>query len=236
VTQDSRINFGVLLAMYSAVMLLAPITCFADCTVQGAAEVELGVSRPQNITQLLRNLKLAFDRGPLLESEFYDDNNLLKFFNGASVQWRSITTSGMYEADITPGPQLSEIRRITVRTWKNGAPLWDGEVHLEVSASAELTLGRVRKVFGQEDRTVFPEGLNHPMAANAYVLPTPFGIEYIKTTPPTVWSCRAMREEVKFSADVHPGDWHGLRLNGLNPQYLPDKPMVISISMKARTE
>jgi hypothetical protein len=76
----------------------------------------------------------------------------------------------------------------------------------------------------------------HPMAANVYMPTTPFGIEYVKTMAPVADGCRATRTEAKFSADVHPTQWQGLRLHGPDPKHLPDQPMVISISFEARTE
>lgn len=234
-SHKSRITYITLFAC-SAFTLSASTGCFADCAEQRAADVERDASRPQNIARLLTNLKLAFDKEPLLDPEFYTDSNLMKFFNGTSVQWRLLSAPAMYMADITPSPSLVGIKEISVRTWKNGAPLLDSEIRIEVSTSSELTLGGVRKVFGGETWTVNPETPSHPMAANVYMPTTPFGIEYVKAMPPVADGCRATRTEAKFSADVHPTQWQGLRLHGPDPQHLPDQPMVISISLKARTE
>ncbi len=236
VSSKSRISCVTLLFLCSAAMLLTSTTCFADCAWKTVPDIERDASPPKNSAQLLRNLKLAFDRGSLLDPEFFSDNNLIRFFNGTSVRWHVLTPPDMYVADITTDPSLVGIKEISVRTWKNGAPLLDGAVRIEVDAASELTLGGVRKVFGREIRTVFPEAPSHPMAANADIPTTPFGIEYVKTTPSVGSGCRVMRAEAKFSADVHSKDWYGLRLHGPNPERLPDQPMVISISLKATTE
>ncbi len=40
---------------------------------------------PQNVPQFLHNLKIAAERGLLLQPAFYDEPTLGKFFNGSKV-------------------------------------------------------------------------------------------------------------------------------------------------------
>jgi hypothetical protein len=216
----------------SAFLLLSTVTCLTACTEVGASHVERDVRRPQKVEQLLSNLKLAFDRELVLAPAFYDDSNLLKFFNGTSMQWRAIGDSDVYEAAITPSPLLVGMKEITVRMWKHGAPVLDSEIHIAVDASSELSLGHVRKVFGGETRTVPPDAPTHPWAGG-YFPPTPYGIAYVKKICSAGDNCRPLHMEAKFSAD---GDFSGLPLHGRDQKPLPDQARVVFISLKVRVE
>jgi hypothetical protein len=76
-----------------------PSTVFAMNHVYTAKEISSLFARPTTVTELLRNLKLAWDRKLLVQPEFFDDSNLMRFFNGTAVVWNK-PPPGM-EADWT---------------------------------------------------------------------------------------------------------------------------------------
>lgn len=213
-------------------LFLSTIICLTACTEVGASHVERDVRRPQKVEQLLGNLKLAFDRELVLAPAFYDDSNLLKFFNGTSMQWRAIGDSDVDEAAITPSPMLVGMKEITVRMWKHGAPVLDSEIRIAVDSSSELTLGHVREVFGGETRTVLPDQPTHPWAGG-YSPPTPYGIAYEKTIYPLGANSRPFRMTATFRAD---GDFSRLPVHGPHQEPVPDQARVVSVSFKVMVE
>ena len=64
-----------------------------------ASEIRAMFEPPQNVPQLLQNLKIAADRGLLLQPSFYEESLLLQFFNGSAVTW---TGPGRYYANTHP--------------------------------------------------------------------------------------------------------------------------------------
>jgi hypothetical protein len=123
-------------------------------------------SRPENVTQLLQNLKLAYDKDLLLEPGFYDAANLAKFFAGTTVTWnepRGIlpTEPSVQDIVVTSDgkvlPHITiELRRtcwLEVRFEAPNRYLPDhvkeaGAVALQVGDAPGFTLGVVKGVFG----------------------------------------------------------------------------------------
>lgn len=219
-------------ALYSAALLSIPAVSVASCSDYRAADAEKYISRPRNLEDMLANIKKAL-AGDILAPKFYDDSNLLRVFNGTSVQCRPLAPPEMQAGDITPSPVLSGIREIRVRTWKTDKPVLDTDITVEFAGSSGVTVGAVRKVFGKETSTYPPEVPSLPMAANAYVPHTFPGITYVKLRPSDGDDCPAARVEARFGADV---DFSELREPQGTTTPVPDQASVVSILIKVRTE
>ncbi len=55
-----------------------------------ASDLQAIVVRPQNVQQMLHNLKLAQEKDLLIEPNFYDEQTLLKFFNASKVTMKEL--------------------------------------------------------------------------------------------------------------------------------------------------
>ena len=51
------------------------------------SNLQVTIIRPTNAEQLLLNLKEAWTQHWLLQPAFYDESNLLKFFDGTAINW-----------------------------------------------------------------------------------------------------------------------------------------------------
>jgi hypothetical protein len=219
---------------------LIPVTFFAGCTHYRASNVEPGISRPRNIEQLLSNIKLAFDRGLLLDPAFYSDNNLMTVFDGTSVQWHSVRfSSNTRQAVITLDPSPNGIKTVGVRISKGSGLSRGVYIDMQVAPSSGMRLGDVRKVFGGEASTI-PKMLPTdvaPDANNTAHLPDP-AIAYVKQTPPTGTDRFPARVTVKFSAEVHDRNaaWQRWGAGGVKPKPLPDDASVTSMSLNVEME
>jgi hypothetical protein len=56
--------------------------------IYSSTQIAALFQRPSNVSELLRNLKLAWDKKLLVQPAFFDDANLLTFFNGTSITWK----------------------------------------------------------------------------------------------------------------------------------------------------
>jgi hypothetical protein len=144
------------------------LTCgsLAPTTDQDAiARVGALFSRPENATDLLRNLKLAYDTDLLHQPGFYASENLTRFFAGTAATWGERTTlskDGAFRdivitADDGVFPQITiQLRRscsVEVRFEPPNRVRPDHLqeallIHLLVGANTGFTLGAVRGVFG----------------------------------------------------------------------------------------
>ena len=134
-----------------------------------AAEIGAMFDRPTNITQLLRNLKIAVDHDLLAQPEFATDENLLKFFNGSQVSRKAVQDfpgdRKFARHDITVSianeyfPQMSV--HLQQGLFKHGG--YDspsghvpvtvrhfGDLYVDIGALPDTTAGEVRAVFGKE--------------------------------------------------------------------------------------
>jgi len=123
-------------------------------------------SRPQNATDLLRNLKLAYDTDLIHQPGFYAAGNLTKFFAGTAATTGERTTISpdgsafrdiVITADGSVFPQITiELRRscsveVRFEAPKQLRPDHLNEallIHLLVGFDTGFTLGAVRGVFG----------------------------------------------------------------------------------------
>jgi hypothetical protein len=129
-----------------------------------SAQVAGMIRRPQTARELLTNLKLAWERKLLLQPRFFDDANLLKFFNGASVTWKPATPNMKPDFVIRVATvQVAVPYAKTVITVQfshqvlnqekvphaNSKAVHDtGGIAMSVESDADFTWGAVRSVFG----------------------------------------------------------------------------------------
>lgn len=65
---------------------LISVSLLLVCAASAFAQADLTVSRPSSLEGLLRNIRIALERGILLENDFYTVEVLRKYFGGAEVQ------------------------------------------------------------------------------------------------------------------------------------------------------
>ena len=132
-----------------------------------ASEIQAMFESPQNIPQLLYNLKIAADRGLLLQPAFYDEATLLKFFHGSKV---TLADSNIYmdklssgiearvESDILPQVSITVSSVCKTEKYKTHDVSQveivsnDGFLDIWVGRGGPLiTLSDIRGAFGRED-------------------------------------------------------------------------------------
>jgi hypothetical protein len=85
----------------------------SESRTYSAQEIGALFDRPRDVSEFVRNLKVAWDRKLLVQPGFYDENNLKRFFNGAAVVWGK------------PSPGMSQsftVRQATVTVDKSLFP------------------------------------------------------------------------------------------------------------------
>jgi hypothetical protein len=139
------------------------------------AEIGAMFERPKNTLELLKNLKLAMDKDLLLQKAFFDDANLLKFFNALKVTWEKPGPFAQHQhwAKITPDNRVftTMIVRVLESRWQEsghktsaGTPVpgdkrVSGRVSLEVGGAAGFTLREVKKIFGSPTQQALDCGM-----------------------------------------------------------------------------
>jgi hypothetical protein len=144
-----------------------------------ASDIEAMFKRPQNVREFLQNLKFAGERDLLLQSSFYEDKNLSKFFDGSQVIWsepdafhRNLNAQYIFVRVVS-----SAFRSFSIRLESNCSVLEyrglekgsrkevvaNGFMNIEIDAGPDVTLADVQGVFGNEgvrfaDRGVSPHG------------------------------------------------------------------------------
>jgi hypothetical protein len=133
---------------------------------EAIARVGALYARPENVTEFLGNLQLAYDQELFIQPGFYDDANLEKFFAGSSVQWgpprplrappntaRDIVIS----SDAPAFPRLTvSIERACLPKYRSASPqhpkiyalAYNARLELRVAAVPGFTVGATREVFG----------------------------------------------------------------------------------------
>ena len=143
-----------------------------------AGEIGAMFERPTTVHQLLQNLKFAMDRDLLLQRAFYEDQNLLKFFNGSAVTWQKpdpIDPSDKHKhrGEITlsravfPGAVANVIDNrwqdsryvASTKTYVPGRHRVVGTILLKVEDTTRFTAHEVTDVFGDPSWKEFDIGL-----------------------------------------------------------------------------
>jgi hypothetical protein len=131
-----------------------------------AKSLDAQVTRPQNITQFLQNLRLAWQNDWLLQPDFYDEKTLMKFFDSVSITWkqtqdkRSPAEEIALETSSQILPQMSIVLQIHCRSRTYPQPNGlkktirsiGGNFRIYGAPVPDLTLAVVRQVLGPETR------------------------------------------------------------------------------------
>lgn len=141
------------------------------------AELQAMFERPENVQQLLRNLKLASDREWYLQPSFFDDATLRKFFNVSMVKWETPDTrfgaayvvvelGARIDSDVFPKMTVRIESSCTIyeRPDRNESASQDvsftGHINLDVGSTSDMTLRLVRREFGHEDTNNIDDGID----------------------------------------------------------------------------
>ena len=126
------------------------------------SEIQAMFESPQNIPQLLQNLKIAAERGLLLQPSFYDEARLSKFFHGSKVRiakppaYQSKGNSAI-EADITSDTFPKAVIEVSSNCMKYDTNVGgtatrnvdaNGFVTITMVPGQFITLRDIRSVFG----------------------------------------------------------------------------------------
>ena len=135
--------------------------------VYTVSEIQAMFESPQNIAQLLLNLKIAAERGLLLQPSFYDEATLGKFFHGTTVTlakphaYQSKGTSAIeanVTSDIFPKLAIKVSSNCTESKYEanHGRSAAEnvhanGFLNIAVDSDAPITVADVRSALGRED-------------------------------------------------------------------------------------
>src|ERR1700679_4074104 len=78
----------VCISISSPVIAASPVRPYTE------SEIAAAITLPTTPKQLLQNLKNAWDHDWLVQSSFYADSNLLKFFNATKASWEQASKPG----------------------------------------------------------------------------------------------------------------------------------------------
>ena len=114
-------------------------------------EIERMFRRPKSTEDLLRNMKLAFDRSLLVQSVFFDPAVLKEFFGGTAVTDSESGKLVVLDDHVFPG--------MTVRVHQNG-PISN---YIEVATGPMVTIsvGVVKSIFGAGYKRAVRHGLGY---------------------------------------------------------------------------
>jgi hypothetical protein len=160
----------------SCVRLIQPGGGSSVADLQGMLE------RPTSIKQLLKNLKVTWDRDLLIEPSLYNQGVLQKLFDSADVRWRASDISlpsgaGFVVAElnsrVTPGMSVTVESRCWQTDSKTAAGVSRAEatiigfVHISGGPIPGMTLSVVRDAFGLEAENIIDPGMSaHGYAYN----------------------------------------------------------------------
>lgn len=133
---------------------------------RAVADLLQQIQEPQNLQDLLKNLKQAWERDLLLQPAFFDDAVLQKFFAGSAVTWKESAAfythhdkpvTAQLESKLLPGMTVS----VESRCWRmdgvSGSGQLDpssayllGSVRISGGPFPEVTLQAIRDLLGPE--------------------------------------------------------------------------------------
>lgn len=84
---DQKANpFGIVRGARHLLAGLISVSLLLACATTAFAQIDLTVSKPSTLEGLLRNIRIALERGILLENDFYKVEALRQYFGGAEVR------------------------------------------------------------------------------------------------------------------------------------------------------
>ena len=132
------------------------------------SEIAAAITLPATPEQLLQNLKAAWSHDLLVEPSFYDDPNLLKFFNATKVAWEQESNPGKapdfgngrvtINTLVFPKMTVELIRGTHIDNGRAAA--LSGFMKIDVEAIPGITVGLVREVFGEESEDKLDFGID----------------------------------------------------------------------------
>lgn len=158
---------------------LPELTCgpLGPSTEKGSvARVSALFERPQSVSQLLQNLKLAYEKDLFIQPAFYDDSNLEKFFAGNAVAWgkpRQLSSPATSARDIEITADTRVFPELTIRILRSCIPQYkhvspnrnvvysiaeNAHLELQVEALPEFNVAAVREVLGAETVVQIDDG------------------------------------------------------------------------------
>jgi hypothetical protein len=158
-------------ALVVCVSISSPVAA-SPVTPYSESEVAAAITLPTTPKQLLRNLKNAWDHDWLVQSSFYADSNLLKFFNATKASWEQESKPGE-AADFGRGWLTFDgqsFSKMTVEFMRgvreeprhgNARPVAvSGFVRIRVESVSGFTVGLVREIFGKESEDRLDFGID----------------------------------------------------------------------------
>lgn len=144
------------------------------------SDLQAMFDRPGNTDDLLRNLKLAWERGLLLQPAFYEEAAQLKFFNGSEVTWKE--PDHFYKVPDTDyvfgNVDSKAVSKLTIH-FESRCSITRADMvgFLEIATDSgpPITLKTVRSVFGHEttneiDRGIDPHGWTYTPSLKGNVI------------------------------------------------------------------
>jgi hypothetical protein len=131
-----------------------------------AKEINTMVERPTTVSQLLRNIKVVMDRDLLLQQGFFDDANLVKFFNGTHITRRKQKSDSEVSEKLYPAPTVVTVTsaafpKMIVKTYlanHDSRSPTSHELVIEAGHVPGFTASEVMSAFGPPSEKEFDTG------------------------------------------------------------------------------
>jgi hypothetical protein len=164
------IAFVVILGVPALLLAAEPEQSTPTSLNYSVREIKGMFPRPKNVEKLLRNMKLAYDRNPLVQPTFFDDAVLKEFFNGTAISWSNSGQVVKLDERIFPG--------MTIRVHHTNIPMAEhnaaeplrnhvqahSESHnyleVETGTIVVITVRHVKNVFGDEFKEQIDTGFD----------------------------------------------------------------------------
>jgi hypothetical protein len=156
------------LAIASALILGCPKIAFAADSQQptpttqhySVREIDLMFRRPKSAKQLLRNLKLAYDRNLLVQPAFFDGDVLKQFFSGSAITGPDTDAIVDLDARFFPGMSV-RVHQIKNPIAGHNAPGTPHEfvppyaeirnfVEIDTGSTMVISVRQIKDIFGDE--------------------------------------------------------------------------------------
>ena len=164
---------SLLMLFNAAVLISYQVHASTDETLQirTYSESEIGtlITLPTTPKQLLQNLKNAWDHDWLVQSTFFADANLLKFFNATKVSWEQDSKPGQapsfgngqltINSQVFPKMTVELVRGILRKSEHGGDAAYSGFIIIRVESMTGLNVGLVKEIFGEESKDELDFGI-----------------------------------------------------------------------------
>jgi hypothetical protein len=174
----------------------------SESSTHSAAGISALIQRPASAPDLIENLRVAWEGRLLVQPAFFEDANLLKFFNGTSVTWKDlhVRTKSNFVASATvklddrvfPGSTVTVFRThevvppVHAANDRNRGYVHDsGAIQMQVDSLQGFTWQAVKRAFGPDAKDVGVMANLHamrtgPLPGKAYMRYLHVGEEALK--------------------------------------------------------